>query len=333
MSTVRITIEPTAPGEFVALAGRLRFVRGAARYRRADLGAQLQRFAQPTFVVARERDAVLGGCVLDRRRLSLDGRPVDGLYRALLGVRAERGGEGIGRAIVAAAFEQADRLADERQTPVLSYGCVDAANAASLALLRRHGAQPCGALATALLYRQWPRAQPGLQRADDAVRADAARLVALGEADCGWRDTVDAGSPGWVWQDERGPAIVANVALSTLSFDTLGALNDRLVAALVEPFGFARKRFDRSAFRYVRLSAVGVRPGAEADWRRFLDSLLHAHGCHYAMLVIDPTRQLARRIGLHRSTASLQVMARWHGSASRPPAAAPGPTGLHPVDV
>jgi len=327
-----LSIERTAPEGFVALAGRTRFVRGAARYRRADLGAQLARFAAPSFVVARRADAVLGGCVLDRRRLSLGGQPVQGLYRALLGVHPECRGQGVGRAVVGAAFAEADRLAAQQGLPVLSYGCVDRTNAASLALLRSRGARARGQLAPALIYRQWPRSRLSLQRAEPSARRACDALIAASEADCSLRDVSDSHAPGWCWQDARGPAIVADAAVSTLSFDTLGPLNDRWVAALVSPFGFARRRFDPAAFRYLRLSSVGVRVGAEGRWTAFLDSLLRSHDCHYAMLVIDPGRSLAARLRLARSAGTLQLMSRWHGSM--PPAEpAPGPIAVHPVDI
>ena len=60
--------------------------------------------------------------------------------------------------------------------------------------------------------------------------------------------------------------------------------------------------------------------------------MLFRSGCHHALLVIDPDRELAHRLRLHRAPASLQVMARWHGAGAPAPAVR-APFGLYPVDV
>lgn len=321
MSGVGIEVVTGIPADVIPLAGGVVFGRGRARYRRADVAGQLQRFARPVTVRALQGGALVGCCVLDRRELQVAGAPALGVYRALLCVADAQRGQGIGRRIAQAAMTWADAQACEADRPVVSYGLIDADNAASLHVLRSVGASDVGGIAACLRYRQWPRRRRELQ-----IDASASCDI---DDDCAWRDaTPNGGAQRWV---DPASGIAADAVVSQLQFDTLGRFNDALVRTLVTPFPFAHRRFDPRAFRYVSLTRVQVPAHARSQWPVFLDSLLAMHGTHYALLPIDPQRPVAERLGLAKARASLRLFVRRHGGDDRP--LPHGAIGLYPVDL
>ena len=352
-----VAVHREPPEDFVAFAGALRFGAGRARYRRANLVDQLARFADPRYLVAREGARVVGGYAIDFRTASLRGAPVPGAYRALLGTAPERRGTGVGRALRERAHALLERRAERLGEPVLAWGCIDAANAASLGLVGGGGARDVGGLATWLLYRQAPRETFPLETIDadasPAVRHGHALALEASRRDCALADATlpdardGAGAPGGtgagsvvhaLLEGER-VVIAARVALTELAFDTLGPANDALVRGLVMPFGFARRRFDPRAFRYLGLSDVVVVPGAERLWPRFVSTLAVRHGVHHALVALDPSREAWARLRRAsrrraRAAADVRVLARWHGPGA---AGAPLPDGepvaLAPVDL
>ena len=349
---IDVDVHAAPPEDFVGFASELRFGTGAARYRRANLAEQLTRFADPRYVVAREGGAVTGGYAIDFRDASCAGARVPGAYRALLGVSPERRGTGVGRALAARARALIDERAATLGEPVLAWGCIDASNAASLGLVGgAGGATDVGGLASWLLYRQAPRGTLDVRVIDDAssvdVRRGYLRALEASLSDCALADVTgvhgasapdpDGGAVHAVLEGER-IVLAARVRPTVLAFDTLGPATDALVRHLVMPFGFARRRFDPRAFRYLSLTDVVVVPDAERLWPRFVSTLLARHGAHHALVVLDPSREAWRRLRkasgrrVRVAAPDVRVLARWHGEGGRT-LPADGPAGLHPVDL
>ena len=348
MTIVDVEVHREPPADFLAFTGALRFGTGSARYARANVAEQLARLADPRFLVARDGDAVVGGYAIDFRDARWRGGAVPGAYRGALGTDPDRRRQGIGRALTARAHALIDERAARAGEPVLAWGCIDAANAASLGLVGSGGAVDVGGLATWLLYRQAPRESPDVVRIDgsspETVRQGYARSLAASLEECALADVTAlralGGAAGELHAMLEGERIVlaARVAPTVLRFDTLGAVNDALVRRLVMPFGFARRRFDPRAFRYLSLSDIVMVPDAERAWPRFVATLMARHGVHHALVTMDPSRALWRRLRKASgkrpgAAADVRVLARWHG-ADAPTATTPsGPIGLHPVDL
>ena len=354
MTDLDVAVHRAPPADFVAFAGGLRFGAGKARYRRANLAGQLARFADPRYLVAREGGRAVGTYAIDFRTVAHRGRAVPGAYRALLGVAPERRGAGVGRALRERAHALLERRAERLGEPVLSWGCIDASNAASLGLVGAGGARDVGGLATWLLYRQRPRETLALETIDagapHAARLGHARALEASRTDCALADATGggpdvAGAPAGagttvhaVLEGER-IALAARVSVTELAFDTLGPVNDALVRHLVMPFGFARRRFDPRAFRYLGLSDIVVVPDAERLWPRFVSTLAARHGVHYALVAIDPSREVWTRLRRasgrrRRAGRDVRVLARWHGPGTSAIALPEGArVALPPVDL
>ena len=342
MSAVRCTLEPTPPPAFASLLESVTFGTSGLRYRRLHAAAQLARLHDPVFVAAREGGTFVGGYALDRRALRVGDRATRGVYRGALAVAADAQGRGVGRALAARGREWIDALARATGEPVLSWGCIDADNHRSLEVLRGAGADAVGGLTMLMLYRQRPRERLALEALAPGRDSREAAVLARTERDCAARDLTSSASPGLALVDGDGVRVGARVAPSVYRIETMGRALDALVRVTVTPFAPARRRFDPTAFRYLRFSDVALREGAERDWPAFVSSALARHEAHFGLLFLDPRGRLhgrLRRVGafgrlVHGTSASLRVMARWSPPATNAelPPLPKGPLALPPVD-
>ncbi len=324
---MNVDVHDSLPVGFADFVRSMRFGAGAARYRRADVDAQLARFADPRYLVATDEGVMVGSYVLDARIVSVEGARDTWTYRALLGVAPSHRGRGVGRVLVA----RANALLDEAGTP--SWGCIDEGNDASLGLLRTAGARDVGGLASWLAYRQWPRDRVPLEPLEGRL-AEAHARTATPEA-LGLADVTPSGGEGYALVEGERIVAAARVRRTVLAFDTLGPVNDALVRRLVLPFGFARRRFDPRAFAYLRLTDIVLAPGDERKWAPFVSTLMARYGVHYALIVMDPSRTEWRRLRAAsgrraRAKANLRVLVRMPGGSGH---VAAGPLDLPPVDV
>lgn len=329
------------PPELPALAESVTFGTEGLRYHRLDVADQVRRLHAPAFVTVRARGRLLGAYALDRRRLLVDGREIDGIYRGLLCVAPAAQGRGVGRLLAVRGRDWVERRARERGAPCLSWGCIDADNHRSHALLGSEGARDAGGLGLFAHYRQWPRERVPLERLAPGRDPREAALLAATEADCALRDMTPSELPGLALVDGAGVRASARVAPTVYRIETMGRLRDALTRLLVMPFPFARRRFDPERFRFLRLGDIALRAGCEDDWPRFVSALLARHDAHIALAFIDPRRELHARLRgigafgrlLHDGKAPLRVMARWAGAeSSEPPAPSGGACALAPVD-
>jgi len=337
--TLHVTIEGRLPPDLPALVESVTFGTAGLRYRRLGAAVQIARLNDPTFVVARRDGLLVGACVLDRRALLLDGKPTIGIYRGLLCVAPSALGQGIGRRLAAAARAGIETVARDTDSPLLSWGCIDADNHASLSLLASEGARDAGGLAMFMTYRQWPRERVRLHALADGREPREADALSASQGDCLVRDITPSRLPGLALVDDDGLRVSARVAVSGYRIESMGPALDALVRRGVLPFAPARRRFDPSAFRYVRFSDVTLRAGDEGAWSDFVSGVLARHDAHFGMTFVDPSSALharLRRVGpfgrlVHGTDAPIRLMMRQAGKSTRPFDTA-GPLSLAPVD-
>lgn len=311
----------TAHDDVLALVQSTTFGSGNLAYQRLDVQSQLARFNAPVFFHALAEEQLVGVYVLDKRRLQLGERFVEGYYRGVLAVDAQWQGRRVGKRLTEAA-----RLWLTNRTlnnTVISYGCIDQDNHRSLRLLESGGATIGSALSMYMMYRQWP-----------AVRCD---LAAMGRqhqqqlnvmadelyAQCRVRDVSPSKMPGYVLQDEHGVVVGARVADTSFRITGMSKTASWFTQLCVKPFASARRRFDPECFRYVSFTEVVMRQGCERRWTEFVSTVLARHDCHFGVVYVDPQSQLFNRLQssgainrfLHSSTGSINVVWQTCGDA------------------
>lgn len=344
MSAFDLRLSESVPGGLESLIESVPFGSAGLRYRRLNTGDQIDRFHAPLFITAHRDQRLIGAYVIDRRTLMNNDQLVTGFYRGLLAVQADFQRQGVGRQLTLAGFEWIQTQAASSSEAVLTYGCIDASNDRSLALLRQQGAVQLGSLSRFMVYSQWPRdgkAGSHLQPVEERL----ARVL-LGETivDCRLRD-VTASKSEFQGMFIGGQLIAcARVSRSLWRIEDMGRILGLTDRCLIRPFPMARRRFNSECFECLQLSDVGLRAGSEQHWSGFVSALLARHEMHFAMLLIDPGSALhrrLRRIGwlgplVHGTKPDIHVMGRWLGKDVNGIFDVPGetaPLALAPVDL
>ena len=284
---------------------------------------------------------VAGTYTLSSRRLHFGERSAIGVYRGLLTVHSDARGRGLGRQLVKRTLgwmrEEAERFGE----PLITWGCVESSNARSRGLLESLGAERIGSLDSLLVYRQWPRSRIDIEDLSSEDERVAASLAAVGER-AGLRG--DAGTSGRYFAVVDGSEIVAGARATITRIDlsravgAYGAFHER-VGRLIPA---VRRRFDPKNFTYLRLSDVVAAPESASVWRRFLPALMHEHGVHMAMFVLDPRSSTYRALegcglfgGFARKTRTqLDVLATaWNLPDDTMVSFSRSPLGIGPLDA
>ncbi len=323
---VEVTLTDEMPMGCVALVESVTFGSDGLRYRRLNAAEQLTRFHAAVYVSAHAQGHLVGIYVLDRRQLVLGEQPLTGFYRSILAVAPEWQGRGVGQRLTDAAMVWLDEQALALSEPVLSYGCIDASNTRSVALLHKQGAQCIGKLSMYMMYRQWPQASTHLSVVKHDQEQQA--LLAASHADSQCRDETPSALPRLAFKDHHGTRISACAGVSEFRIVDMGFWLTWVTRLCVKPWPPARKRFNPERFQAVVFSKIAVRPGCEADWSRFVSAVLAHHGVHFGTVYPNPHTQQFRKVlrsvlldrWCHSSTGSIQTMAKLHTPAVTPPA-------------
>jgi GNAT superfamily N-acetyltransferase len=293
--SIRLRDAPSAA--LIELLKELKFGNDGLEYRRLNIDEQLARLPSPAFIELTMDSALVGSYMLSSTSLEAGGQRVQGIYRGLLGLRPEARARGLGRKLVETALSEIERRARETGEPVLTWGCIESANRRSMGLLKSLGAQPLAELESLTVFRQWPR-----RRIETTVLDDNAGTLlesALGDtyADCALRTSPGRGGVYHAVVDDGGIVAGARASLTRVDMSRTGSFWDTAWQGLLRFIPPARRRFDPANFRYLRLSDVVVRAGAEGVWRDLLTTLLAEHEVYLAMFVLDPNSRARARLG------------------------------------
>lgn len=340
-SGVSIRLRPHASEAFVRLIEATDFGSEGLRYRRLGVPAQIARLECPAFVELHVDKELVGTYALSARRLRFGDRNAIGVYRGLLTVHPEARGRGLGRKLVEHTLKWMSVEASTVDEPVLSWGCIESSNSHSRKLLESLGAARVGSLDSMLVYRQWPRARIGIEERDAEDWRLAAALSAAG-SDSGLR--ADTGTAGRYLAVTQGKEIVAGARVTITRIDlsravgAYGAFHERVGRFIPA----VRRRFDPKDFTYLRLSDVLVRADSAAVWKNFLPTLMHEHGVHMAMFVLDPRSRAYQTLsegGLfgrfaHSTRTQLDVLATtWNAPNNAIELISRRPLAIGPLDV
>jgi len=308
--SLSIDVAETPPAGFFEFVESMVFGHNAVQYQRKNLALQWQRFKNPTVIVAKINERIVGSYVLDCRNFRLNSQPLLGVYRGLLAVHPDQRRKRVAETLLQAAKQVAQEVGVKANLPTFSYGCIQQSNEPSLRLLKGAGCQNIGNVRSQLIYRQWLVKSMELQAEKNFIPA-----IDAGSSDDVLRDVSGGSGIRYFSADKKGARISACASLSTLKMCSLGKFNDWVVRCLVKPFPVARKRFNPDNFEHLVLNNIEIRKGCEADWKPFIGSLLATHQVHYAQIFFDsrmpPFPQLAAR-KLYNAEAGegLEVLAR-----------------------
>lgn len=294
---VRITATREPGDALLGLLARLRFGSDGLRYRRLNVAEQLARLPTAVYLSLELDGRIAGSYVLAETTLASVSGPICGIYRGLLGVDPSARSQGVGRQFVKAVLGWVDDAARRHGGPVLSWGCIESANRPSLNLLQSLGGERLGELETLTVFRQWPRRRIGIVEAGAGLEAAVSAGLAETYEDCALRPARYTAAGFRAVTDERGIVAGARASLTRVDIGAPGGVLDCAWHALLRRVAPARRRFDPRDFRYLRLSDVIVREGAERVWRDLLPTLLAEHDAYFAMFMLDPSSRARARLG------------------------------------
>jgi len=310
------------------------------RYRRLKVQQQLERFYRPRFFYIQSEQAsvqseLVGLYVIDERRLLINGQEKPGYYRAALVVAKTWQGQGLGKALTQSAMQWIDQQSS--QQPSFTYGCIDASNRRSLAVLASQGVHPVAHLRRLMMYRQWLRQPVELAAVyDDGSDTHSSQGFSVS-------DITHSSLQGFTLADKQGSIISARCAETAFCITDMGVMVNGMVRCFVTPWPPARKRFDPQNFRTISFSQVVIRQGGEANWSDFVSSVLSHYRCHFGAIYLDKHDPLLARLQntqglmqrLFKSTDSVCVVARYSGAEnfSASGEVLSRPVNLWPVDA
>lgn len=284
VSAVRIEHRRSPTPELVRLLEDVRFGDRGLRYRRRNVGATLDVFADASYVSLYVDERLRGAYVLVPGAADVGGTRVAAYYRALLAIDPDVQGQGYGRRLVEAAF---DALGTRHAGPALAWGLIERRNLASRKLLESVGAESAGSVDTFLVYRQWPRRSPGLRQLEggDLDAYTAARGAAASGG--GFAVRAPARLPAYGLFMDGTLVAAARIGRTVLDLGPGNAVARLLHRHAYSRFDALRRRYNRRAFTYLTIHDPLVLPPYSDCWERYLSAVLAATGTHMASFTLD----------------------------------------------
>lgn len=306
----------------VRLIEQTRFGGKGLRYRRLGVRDHVDAMPEVVSLVLTEKGQTVGSYLLNPVCLSTSQQAVRGVYRSTLCVAKDHHGRGLGRLLVSHALNWLDRVAENADSPLVSFGCIERNNRPSMSLLQSAGSRTLGHLETQMVYRQWPRSTFALVKLDAYTdqRVTEAQRVAVTTG-----LTFAAPQQREFYAVLDGDTVIAGAHANRcrLDFERIGQPWDFLSQYLFAHVGPARRRFDPRNFSYLKLDGVVVTPGHERVWKDLLSTLLARHDTHMAMFALDPRADYAQRLSrsgilgrvAKATRQQLSIQACCHGAA------------------
>jgi RimJ/RimL family protein N-acetyltransferase len=270
------------PPGFVDLLSRVIWGTGAVRYTMRDVPERITEFAGSHFLALRERGALVGTYVLAPRTLRVAGHTIPAMYRTLLAVAPGRGQGGLGEVLVRAArrwmLEQADG-------PFMTYGFIEAENAASLAVAERAGHEAWGAFVAAPFTRWHPRDDGRVE--EELAPSDASPGDNLGAV-------VFEGGPGqgtsprFVLREAGEVVASARAVQHHWALHGLGGVSGFVARSVLPRTPGLRRLLDPDDLRFAFFGSVAVAPGCEPLLARLLEAVLARWNLYAGMVYLDP---------------------------------------------
>lgn len=299
-------------------AANTRFGQQDALYRRTALLSEIAYFRSAWFFTVHHNDVVVGCYVIDERHLQRAGQPVSGLYRGLLAIAPRHRRRGLARRCVRVAVEWALRHCAEI---ALSYGCVDANNEASIAMLASAGMRHIGTQGSVLKYHQWQRHVPARIAITEALTDSAASLRESLLAGDSLFDRGASETDEWITATDGSSLAACRHRLVTLNLDPMQGVAGIITEHLLDAFPPGRRRFDPRAFRYIAMNdAIASGPDATALFGQLTRYLMARHEVHFVNVSLDDgdgsdsTQSIRASLGRRRvaNRRRIHVLGQWH---------------------
>ena len=297
------------PADVATLLGSVDWGTSGFRYRVLSMDQLLGNVGDVRFIVA-YRDGRLIGCLgIAPRRMVTPASNLTAHFISLFAVAPGCGGRGFGWKMA----ETARRLlVAESNAPVLAYAYVEPLNERSSRVARRAGFEPLAQLLALLVSRTSPRERVplvlvadlteeqrrGLEAADRELYADHARLApATGRMTAATHAVV-----------EQGEVIAAaHVAFEHWSVTAMPGASGALAQYVLPRVPVLGRVVNPRNHRFLRVGAPFARPGRERTWVELVETALHQHGIHTAMILLDERSPFASRL---LATGALGVLHR-----------------------
>ncbi len=323
---LRIERYENPPPGFVDLLSRVIWGTGAVRYTMRDVPERVTEFAGSHFLALRERGSLVGTYILAPRTLRVAGHTIPAMYRTLLAVAPGCGRGGLGAILVREARRW---MLEQAAGPFVTYGFVEAENAASLALAELAGHEPWGAFVAAPFTRWQPRDDRRIEQLGDPGD-DASPGESLG---AGPGHVAFEGGPGhstaprFVLREAGEVVASARVVRHRWALHGLGGVSGFLARSVLPRMPGLRRLLDPDDLRFAFFGSVAVAPGYEPLLARLLEAVLARWNLYAGMVYLDPRGRshAALRQGGLGLLHGLGVRPRVHvmGSAVRLPAEVP----------
>ena len=326
---------------FIEQLAITRFGNSGLTYLRLDIAEQMARMRDSVFIELQHERQTAGTYVLAARPLRMLEGDCYGIYRGLLTLGPQLRSSGLGRFVVQTTLAWLNRQAQQHDTPLLTWGCIEKENAPSIKLLASEGASPIGHLESFTVFRQWPRRLITTDTVPTTSSESIDDVLRECYADCALQMT-GGPAPFFAVTDDSGIVAGARASVTRVNMTSTGSFWDILNDKLLRHVTAARRRFDPRNFTYLRLSDVVVREGHARAWQDLLPTLLAQHEVYMAMFVLDPGSMACRLLEsaglfgrLARSTRQqIDVMANgWNIDAATWSELARRPLAIGPVDI
>lgn len=283
-----LSLSPVASDRWLDYVAGAWFGGQGARYQRRSVREQIARFEDPRFVTLSYAGRMVGSYVIDQQALQLNTTRLTGFYRGLLSVDDAFRSRRLGAQMVDASLSWVEQRASASPHAALTYGCVDADNERSLALLRSRGMQTFATLSHKLVYRQFKRrALP-----DDALQyalSDAATSALTGQYGGQYLQSRYPERGDWISYGASAESVIAcRYAGTELNLEPMPGIAGFVTEKLMGLLPAARRRFDPRRFRYVSLTDILWQPGCEQRWSELIEHLMVVHDCHFVALTLNP---------------------------------------------
>ena len=136
---VRLIARDHATDEFVGQIESVTFGTEGTRYRRLGLRRQLSETKGAICLELRRGQKLVGTYVLVERAVNLGDVGLSGLYRGLLTINADSGGQGLGRVLVKSTLKWLESESHRTGKPLVTWGCIESKNSRALSLLESSG--------------------------------------------------------------------------------------------------------------------------------------------------------------------------------------------------